>query len=791
MIISTALSAHSRYWRQENMSWEQFVSLLSHYTITGETMQEYDVLTKDEKAGIKDVGGFVGGALLSGRRKKGYVKDRSLLCLDADFADDNFPQIVKDRLGDYTWAIYSTRSDRKGSRRFRLVMPLSAPCSADEYEPICRWVADIVGIDFFDGTTFQAERLMYWASVSSDQKFYFYKNDTLELDKDTVLSSYKDWTNPEEWAYCKSEEKQRPLCLLQKQADPTCKRGIVGAFCKAYPISQAIAEFLPDVYEPFNGSTTRFTYKKGTSSGGLVCYDDKFCYAHQNSDPAGGRLCNAWDLVRIHKFGQSTRSESQMCEFATSLNEVIKQLGMELKKNVEELYSKDNVENFEAQLTRDKKTGAVQPTVRNIQLIMENDDELKDSFRYDLFAERVRVTKPLVWRHGTTTGYDTWQDVDWAGMYNYLSAKYGFTGRSWKGTVDDVFNEQKMKRGYHPVKEYLELAEKCWDGTKRAERLFSDFLGAEDTRYNRQVCRKMLLGAVRRIYHQGCQFDAMCVLVGGQGGGKTSLLSRLGQAWFTNSIKDMGSKDALQQLAGKWIVEIGELSAMKRSDIDTVKNFITRRVDSFRPAFGREVKDKPRSCVLFGTCNDTNFLSDMSGNRRFWIVDVEQDRDKARHLGFKVAEALTPEFIQQIWGEVMSWGDDEPLYLPEDVVKQAEEQEAKYSSASEVIDIITNFLDTPVPAQWELWGLDQRVDWWKKHNDPNSGVVKGTILRDKISPIEVYQELIQATGIKDIVGGARGVKTVMRGLKDWVYTGESVFVSPAYGKQRIFMRRKK
>lgn len=793
MKISISSSAQSRYWKQINVTWSNIIDLLSNYTTTDETMQEFDKLTKDEQSQLKNVGGFVGGALLKGRRKKGNVLSRCLICLDADFAPQDFIKEACQSLAGIEFVIYSTRSDRPDSPRYRLIVPLSTECTADEYEPICRYLAHKVGIDYFDATTFQPERLMYFGSVSCDQEFKFHHQSGVGfVNPKAVLDTYEDWTNPDEWFYGKSETVKSPRYSATKQQSPTAKHGIVGAFCRVYTISQAIDEFLSDVYKPFDDCANRYTYIKGTTSGGLVVYDDTFCYGHQNSDPAGGRLCNAWDLVRIHKFGTSTRSETDMCEFALTLDEVKKQMGIEKQEEVKRAFGSTAVDNnpdWENELRRDKK-GAILPTVQNIKLIFDNDPNLKDSFRYDRFAERVRIEKPLVWRRNVESVYNTWQDTDWSGLYNYLAIRYGFTGRMYRTITDDVFNELKITRSYHPVKEYLERCELLWDGEKRADSLFIDYLGAEDNRYNRMVCRKMLLGAVRRIYHPACQFDTMCVLVGGQGGGKTSFLARLGSQWFTNSIKDLGNKDALQQLDGNWIVEIGELSAMKRSDIDSVKNFITRTVDKYRPAFGREVKDKPRQCVLFGTCNDTNFLSDMSGNRRFWIVDCEQDRDLARHLGFKIADTFTPEFVAQIWGEVMSWGMEEKLYLPEDIMAQAQEQEEKYSSASEMLDVIRNYLDTPVPETWGEWNLEQRVDWWKRRNDPNSLEVKGTVLRKHVSALEVYQELIQACGFKELTGGAKGVKTIMRGLRDWRYTGKSIVTSPSYGKQRCFERVK-
>lgn len=792
MKISVAKSSKERYWLTKDMDFKTLCFVCTKYTTTSETCQEFDALKKEEKVKLKDVGGFVGGELSKGRRKKGSVINRCVLCLDADFADDSFPDKVKEFLGNYNYIVASTRSDRPDNRRFRLVVPLKEVCSPDEYEPICRKIAEIIGIKYFDTTTFQSERLMFFPSKSADQKEEIHINSDKEfLDKNTILAKYKDWSNPDEWAYSESEESFRPRELVSKQENPLDKKGVVGAFCKSYTVPMAIEKYLSDIYTPFEGHSDRYTYVKGSTAGGLVVYDDVFAYSHHDTDPAGKRLCNAWDLVRIHKFGNSTRSNAQMTDLALKSDEVVLRMGMEGQQRVNKIFATEMETNAEldAQLARDKKTGAVLPTVPNMLLIFEHDDALKDSFRYDQFAERMRIVKPLVWRQ-TDSAYDTWQDPDWSGLYNYLAVKYGFTGRLYKSIADDVFNTCKMTRAYHPVKEYLEKCQKIWDGKKRAETLFSEFLGAEDSKYVRTVCRKMLLGAVRRIYRPACQFDSMCVLVGGQGGGKTSLLRRLGGQWFTNSIRDLGNKDAIQQLEGNWIIELGELSAMKRSDIDTVKNFITRTVDKYRPAYGHEVKDRPRMSILFGTCNDTNFLSDMSGNRRFWVVDCEQDRAVAKNYGFKVNSEMTADFVAQVWGEVMSWGLEEPLYLPDDVLDTAIELEEKYSASSDVLDVIRNYLNAKVPEDWEKWTLDRRVNWWKQRNDPNAIEVKGTKRREQFCVIEIYQEVVQACNLKELIGGVKGLRTLLRGLNEWVYTSKRNYSSPSYGYQRMYMRKK-
>ncbi len=295
-----ASSRLAKHWTNHNMAWSDFLTKLSQTVRTKESLREYNKMSKSEQSDIKDVGGFVGGYLKEGRRQAGQVMNRSMLTLDLDFAAQDMTDIME-MFYDFAYAVYSTHKHRSTSPRLRLVVPLKRNVNADEYEAVGRKVADMVGMDYFDDTTYQPHRLMYWPSTSSDADFYFDYEDLPLLDPDKLLNQYNDWTDTLEWP-TSSREESRTERLADKQGDPEDKPGIVGAFCRAYTIEDAIAEFIPDRYEYH--SENRYTFHEGSTAGGLVLYENgKFAYSHHNTDPVSSQLVNSFDLIRIHLFG--------------------------------------------------------------------------------------------------------------------------------------------------------------------------------------------------------------------------------------------------------------------------------------------------------------------------------------------------------------------------------------------------------------------------------------------------------------------------------------------------------
>lgn len=300
LTIATGRSRTEKDWKNREMLWSQLVDRLSRTTRTGETFAEYTKMTKAQQDQIKDVGGFVGGSLKGGRRKTEAVVWRQVITLDADFVKGDFWASVETMLG-CACLVYSTHKHSPQNPRLRLVIPLTRPITPDEYPAVSRRIAADLGIDFFDDTTYQPHRLMYWPSTAADGEYVFHYSDEPWLDPDTILARYPDWKDTSYWPESSRVQQARQK-LADKQGDPLSKPGVVGAFCRTYTITAAIEKFLSDIYGP--AGEGRYTYLPGSTAGGLVVYDnDTFAYSHHGTDPIGGKLVNAFDLVRLHKFG--------------------------------------------------------------------------------------------------------------------------------------------------------------------------------------------------------------------------------------------------------------------------------------------------------------------------------------------------------------------------------------------------------------------------------------------------------------------------------------------------------
>ena len=299
--LSTGTSRHDTKWKNKTMAWSAFLDRLQHPTVTQESAAEYAKLPKGKRDEIKDVGGYVGGFLKQGRRKADHVQSRSIVTLDADSGHKDLWDDIQ-LLSTFAIAVYTTHSHTSSHPRYRFIVPLSRPVTVDEYEPLARKIASKFGMDYFDDTTYQAERLMYWPSHSFDGDYLFDYQDDTWCNPDEILAEYPDWSDSSYWPESSRGHNIRARAA-KKQGDPLEKPGAIGAFNRVYSIKEAIETFLEGVYSETR-HPDRYTYMEGSTSGGLVIYDDKFAYSHHGTDPVGDMLVNAFDLVRIHKFGE-------------------------------------------------------------------------------------------------------------------------------------------------------------------------------------------------------------------------------------------------------------------------------------------------------------------------------------------------------------------------------------------------------------------------------------------------------------------------------------------------------
>lgn len=501
--IATGPNRYARSWKTEELKWSELVSQLSKAIVTKETAAEYKRMTKAQQGGVKDVGGFVGGYIPKNcRRVNGAVKQRYLLTLDADSPDEDFLVMLDLALDAYEYVLYSTHSHTPKQPRYRIIIPTDRPMLPDEFQAVSRRMADAIGIESFDPSTHQPERLMYWPSHPKDVEYVFQHHAGSLLPVDEILATYTDWTDVSLWP-TSSRAENLVMRSVKKQGNPLEKKGLIGAFCRSYSITAAIDKFLPDIYAPCD-TPNRYTYRAGSTVAGLVVYDnDTFAYSHHGTDPLSGKLANAFDLVRIHKFGSldedcdaKTRADARP-SFKAMMNFVNEDgaAPVLLDKERAAKYTNDfdDVESLTGDGTDDSwmrklqrtKSGVPESNPYNCIWIMQHDPQLKNRFGLDEFAHRIVVLGNLPWR--TVNGSDLWGDTDDACIRNYLSTVYQIKG---KGIIDDAITEVMNQNKFHPVREYLTALN--WDGTERVDSLFIDFIGAEDTPYIRAVTRKWL-----------------------------------------------------------------------------------------------------------------------------------------------------------------------------------------------------------------------------------------------------------------------------------------------------------
>ena len=415
--ICTGPSRMATEWELHELSWEGFASTLSdrmQQNCGTETHAGYIALPKAQQADLKDVGGFVGGTLRNGSRKRGCCTGRSLITLDMDNcapgSTEDWVAAIKS-IG--TAAVYSTRKHDPEHPRLRAIFPTDRVMQPEEYQPCARMLAQTLDATMavFDSTTFEAERLMYWPSRSADSDWVCEATeDGSRICVDDLLWLYPDWHDARSWPACPAE--QQVKLPGGKQADPTAKPGVVGAFCRTYDIRQAIEKFLPGVY--VDAGAGRLTYAAGSTTAGAVLYDnDTFIYSHHSTDPAGGKLLNAWDLVRIHKFGDldadaapgtptaSLPSWHQMRALAEAdgpTSALLRQEAVDhAMEGFEPLPEEDtDPDKWQEKLDRTQK-GAIACTIQNAWIILENDPALKGRIWMDTFSERLRCKGPFPW----------------------------------------------------------------------------------------------------------------------------------------------------------------------------------------------------------------------------------------------------------------------------------------------------------------------------------------------------------------------------------------------------------
>lgn len=420
--IAYGNSRQAKKWVNKTVKFDDLKERLKSTMRTTESAQEYAKMSKAQRDAAKDHGGFVAGALKGGRRKVETVEKRSMVTLDGD-------QIVKEFLDDYkkrmpyTSVLYTTHSSTPEAPRVRILIPLTRDVTPEEFVAISRYMAQDFGIDYFDECSYQPNQLMYWPSTPANGVFVYKETDGGWLDPNEVLAAHPEWKDPTQLP-TSSRESRANTASFQKVQDPLTKDGVVGLFNRAYyPITSALDRFLSDIYEPTD-NPNRYHLIEASNMAGVEIKENRFVYSHHAKDAAYLHLCNAFDIVRIHRFGDLDDKESfkAMCDFAMQQDDVTVLVANEkLEQAGAEFDVVADGADWRTKLKYQPRTGLLENSVFNLNLILNSDPDFKN-FAFNEMANRIQVTGELPWER--PEGNSFWRDADTAQLKSIIDIRY-------------------------------------------------------------------------------------------------------------------------------------------------------------------------------------------------------------------------------------------------------------------------------------------------------------------------------------------------------------------------------
>ena len=330
-------------------------------------------------------------------------------------------------------------------------------------------------------------------------------------------------------------------------------------------------------------------------------------------------------------------------------------------------------------------------SIDNMVEALSYDNELFGRIKYNSLTYAISVRGNLPWRD--YKGIREWDNNDDSNLKCYIEKKYQFKDFT---RLMEALTVVATAHRYNPVQNFLEECASQWDGNKYIENLLPNYLGVEKNEYTTECLKLFMLGAISRIYHPGCKFDYVLVLVGGQGIGKSSFIKALAgnEAYYNDNFNTIEGDKACEKLNGIWIAEMAELMATKKAkDVEAFKSFVTSQYDKYRPPYGRRTENRPRMCVFAATTNNDHFMTDRTGNRRYLPIKTNQDNVKININKNWIATLAT---FRQAWGEAMDLfkqANGKPeLVLSAGVQKKALEEQQEYLEEDSRIGVIQEWL---------------------------------------------------------------------------------------------------
>jgi hypothetical protein len=772
--VTTAPKRDSLHWEDSQVTWAELIDWMEHPARTKacgnyvlgkfqKTTARHPVRPPAEPVDCTDL-----------HRTKRAIVSRGALTLDVDHPEPDF----KERVQQLTHAliIHTTYSSTVEEPRYRLIVPLSRDVTPDEYHAAAGALMQQLGVESFDPGSVQPERYMFRPSESSSNLFWYDVQAGPLADVERLLEDF-----------------QPDLSILPLPKPNRSKRnpfeidGTIGYFNQAYEnLDELIAEYdLP--YE--QSSEGRYALVGATAAAGMGEVTPGLFFSHHANDPAYGQTCSAFDLVRLHLFGDL----DEKAKPATPINKLPSTLAMldlasgdqkvqamvwsstgfdVVADEVEAAIADDGsgptptvVSDWRMGFSTNNRTGFPTDDIHNWDLIAKHDPVIQGLY-YDELSLCLRTDRDLPWRTmGAKPGFDK---ADESALANHIERSYRL--KASDQTITRMLAEGPRNRYVNPVVDYLNSL--TWDGTARVEECLP---GVVPTDYTRMVARKSMTAAAARMLQPGVKWDHMLMIVGTEGLGKSRWIEMVAKGYSTNlgPIKDTST---LQNMQGNWIITSDEGHSMRKADFDALKEFITRTHDKFRMPYDRESVDYPRRCVIWGTTNDPAFMKKQEGNRRFLPVVATQPVDD---------NLLTEEYVDQLWAEAVHlYRAGEPLWLNKEENALAGEVREDHMEDDPLPGEVEAFLNRELPSNWnDLGRMDQQM--WLESPDNVINASLELVQLDVVCTAMVWDGLGNRNKARP--GETRPLVKVLDETPGWVKLPKQVTVGK-HGKQTAWKR---
>lgn len=437
----------------------------------------------------------------------------------------------------------------------------------------------------------------------------------------------------------------------------------------------------------------------------------------------------------------------------------------ELPRDKKVVQVKFEVENFAINQYGKPKT----KSIKNIRIAIENDSILKDKFIFNEFTQEIEMKSDFK-LNGVDVHNDGLKEVYITAILEHFEEKYEvlFDSRLLVNVINKIAYENK----YNPVQEFMEECYQKWDKKVRARTLFPEYLGAKESDITERITKLFFVGAVSKVYRPYIKFDFVLDLVGGQGCGKTTFLEKMGQSWYTDSMKNFDEKDELVKMLRALIVNDDEMSISNKMPFADLKKFITQTVLSFRAPYGTKVEKYAKNFVIARTTNHEEYQKDRTGARRFLPVHCSKELQK-----YHPVSDLDDATVRQVWGEMVHYYKEGFSFkLSEEEEKQLNLERSDYEYFDEQEELLEQYLEIPIPADfYKVQGNNTRMHERRAYIGfiLQSGETPEHEFRGKIQPREFVTAPYfywEAMGIETGKGTAKIVskfKNSMNNKNDW------------------------